>query len=177
MSKKLTPPVNEKDHVQGDAHAAIELVEYGDYQCPHCGRAYPIIKRIQKKMGKDLKFIFRNFPLSEMHPQAFTAAVATEAAARQNAFWEMHDIVFEHQDDLEPAGLVSYAKHLKLDMAKFLKDMEDNQLVEKVESDFDSGVRSGVNGTPTFFINGHRYDGTWEETQFLEYLQEVLAAG
>src|ERR1700724_2919005 len=94
---QLNPPVNSKDHIQGNNTAPLELVEYGDYQCPHCGRAYPIIKHIQEEMGKDLKFVYRNFPLSEAHPQAFPAAVAAEAAARQGAFWAMHDIIFENQ--------------------------------------------------------------------------------
>jgi len=176
MSKKLTPPVGDKDHFQGPANAPIVLVEYGDYQCPHCGAAYPQVKRIQKRLGKDLKFVFRNFPLAEAHPHAFIAAVSTEAAARQNAFWEMHDTLFEHQDRLDPEALVQYARHLRLDVERFIKDMNDQTLADKVEADFESGIRSGVNGTPTFFINGQRYEGNWDEHYLLPYLQEMLPA-
>ncbi len=97
------------DHIQGNRHAAIELVEYGDYQCPHCGQAYPIIKAIQKKFGNDPKFVFRNFPLSEVHPQAKIAAIATEAANEQGRFWEMHDVIFENQGNLATTSLTEYA--------------------------------------------------------------------
>jgi protein-disulfide isomerase len=175
MSNSLTPPVQAKDHAQGPANAVIELVEFGDYQCPHCGAAYPVVKRIQEKMKKDLRFVFRNFPLVESHPQAFAAALASEAAARQNAFWEMHDMLFEHQDRLDPSSLVQYAKHLRLDTAQFVKDLEDKQFSDKVEADFESGIRSGVNGTPTFFINGQRYDANWDETHLLAHLRSLLA--
>lgn len=174
MSKSLTPPVQAKDHAQGPAKAPVELVEYGDYQCPHCGAAYPIVKRIQAKMGKDLRFIFRNFPLVESHPQAFAAALASEAAARQNAFWEMHDMLFEHQDQLDPASLVQYAKHLRLDTEQFIRDLEDASLSAKVEADFESGIRSGVNGTPTFFINHERYDANWDEVHLLAHLRGLV---
>jgi protein-disulfide isomerase len=174
MSKSLTPPVQAKDHAQGPANARVELVEYGDYQCPHCGAAYPMIKRIQEKMGKDLRFVFRNFPLVESHPQAFAAALASEAAARQNAFWEMHDMLFEHQDRLDPSSLVQYAKHLRLDTEPFIRDLQDKPLADKVEADFESGIRSGVNGTPTFFINGQRYDGNGDEVHLLAHLKGVV---
>src|ERR1700733_9918909 len=116
MSSKLIPPFSEKDHIQGFLKAPLELLEFGDYQCPHCGVAYPMIKKIQKKLGKKLKFIFRNFPLSEAHPNAFQAAIATEAAAKQNRFWEMHDILFEHQSRLETDALLKYAKELGLNL-------------------------------------------------------------
>src|SRR5271154_1671763 len=102
----LKPAVNKNDHIQGDSNAPIELVEYGDYQCPHCGRAYPVIKAIQEKLKGDLKFIFRNFPLSDVHPDAFNAAMAAEAAALQNKFWQMHDIIFENQSSLDPESLI-----------------------------------------------------------------------
>lgn len=128
-------------------------------------------------MGKDLKFVFRNFPLSEMHPQAFMAAVATEAAAKQDAFWPMHDIIFEHQDRMDIESIVGYAKHLGLDEKQFIKDLQDKAMSDKVESDFESGVRSGVNGTPTFFINGKRFDGDWDEPYLLAALKEALAEG
>src|SRR4051812_17821166 len=113
--KKLKPSVSSKDHIQGNESAFLELVEYGDYQCPYCGMAYPIIKNIQKKLGTDLKFVFRNFPLSEMHPDAYNAALAAEAAALQSKFWQMHDLLYEHQDQLEVESLFAYADALKLD--------------------------------------------------------------
>lgn len=175
MSKSLKPAVHSGDHFQGPVDAAIEFVEYGDYQCPHCGRAYPIIKRIQGKLGKDLKFVFRNFPLSEMHPQAFMAAVATEAAAKQDKFWEMHDILFERQDQLDLESIVGYAAQIGMNEKTFIKDLEDEKLSAKVEADFESGIHSGVNGTPTFFINGQRFDGNWDEQHLLAHLKEVLA--
>src|SRR4051812_14623024 len=132
---KLKPQVNSNDHVQGDVNAAIELVEYGDYQCPHCGRAYPIIKNIQKKLGNKLKFIFRNFPLSEVHPDATNAAVAAEAASLQGKFWEMHDIIFENQQDLDDSHLVKYAASIGLDTERFKVDFEKPETLEKVEND------------------------------------------
>ena len=171
---KLRPAVSSKDHIQGNEKASIELVEYGDYQCPHCGRAYPIIKAIQEKMGDDLKFVFRNFPLAQVHPNAVHAAIATEAAALQGKFWEMHDYIFEHQNREDDASLVKYATHLQLDIAKFEADFEKQELAQKVDDDFESGVRSGVNGTPSFFINGEKYNGDWDELPFLVYLQTFI---
>ncbi|HLY68145.1 MAG TPA: DsbA family protein [Puia sp.] len=170
---KIKPPVNSKDHCQGNASAPIELVEFGDYQCPHCGRAYPIIKSIQKKLGNKLKFVFRNFPLAEAHPYATHAAIAAEAASAQNKFWEMHDIIFENQDRLDDPHLVHYAEKIGLNVAKFKTDFEKPEFAEKVENDFESGIRSGVNGTPSFFINGQKYNGDWEETHFLLYLETL----
>jgi len=159
MPAHLKPPVNEKDHTEGSDLATIELVEYGDYQCPHCGAAYPVIKKIQKTFGEQIRFVFRNFPLSEIHPFAMAAAVATEAAALQDKFWEMHDIIFEHQQMLNEAGLLKMAGSAGLEMEKFKKDLQRADLQQKVEADFESGVRSGVNGTPSFFINANKFDG------------------
>jgi protein-disulfide isomerase len=170
----LHPPVNNKDHIQGKATAVIELVEYGDYQCPHCGHAYPILKNIQRSLGADLKFIFRNFPLSEAHPDAFNAALAAEAAGSQQKFWEMHDIIFENQQYLAIESLFLYAKKIGLDLHRFKDDIQTNLLSAKVEADFESGVRSGVNGTPTFFINGKKYNGDWEEDVFSQHLKSLI---
>jgi protein-disulfide isomerase len=171
--KILKPAVNNNDHIEGNENAPIELVEYGDYQCPHCGRAYPVIKDIQKKMGDKLKFVFRNFPLAEAHPDATHAAVASEAAASQNKFWEMHDILFENQNDLSDEALIKYAAKIKLNTEKFKSDFETPSFLEKVESDFESGMRSGVNGTPSFFINGKKYNGNWEDNYLLEFLEKL----
>lgn len=171
---KLRPAINSDDHIQGNKNAPIELVEYGDYQCPHCGRAYPIIKSIQKKLGNDLKFVFRNFALSESHPNAVNAAVAAEAASAQNKFWEMHDIIYENQQHLDDVALIKYAAKIGLNIEQFEADFETSKFLEKTESDFESGVRSGVNGTPSFFINGEKYEDDWSEEPLLEYLRSLI---
>jgi protein-disulfide isomerase len=176
MKHGLKPPVSDKDHIQGNRYAEIELVEYGDFQCPYCGQAYPIVKIIQQKLGNHLKFIFRNFPLSEIHPQARLAAVASEAAAKQNKFWEMHHIMFENQHRLYPSDLIEYANELGLDGDQFQDDATNDDLIEKVEADFESGVRSGVNGTPTFFINGEKYNDSWDEDTLESYLKSKISS-
>jgi len=172
--KVLIPAVNSIDHIFGNPAAPIELVEYGDYECPYCGRAYPIVKSIQQKLGDEIKFVFRNFPLSKIHPNAFSAAVATEAAALQNRFWEMHDIIFENQKLLEDDFILLYASRLDLDLVRFNEDIQQKSLAKKVEKDFDSGIRSGVNRTPTFFINGAKYEGEWTGDQLFQYLKGLL---
>jgi protein-disulfide isomerase len=165
----LRQPVLETEYIQGDVNAPVELVEYGDYQCPHCGRAYPIVKDLQEKLGSKLKFVFRNFPLSKIHPQAKIAAIAAEASGRQNKFWEMHDMLFENQKRLTSVALIEYAGTLGLDVERFSKDLSDPELDEKVETQFYSGMRSGVNATPTFFINGEKYEVAPEDLQiFIE---------
>jgi len=171
-------PISTQDHIQGNQQkAVIELIEYGDYQCPYCGQAYPIVKKIQQRLGDKLLFVFRNFPLESFHPQAVLAAIAAEAAGKQGKFWEMHDIIYENQQALEFDDLVMMAKTIGLDVAKFRNAVEtDQNLQEKVQQDFETGMRSGVNGTPSFFINGLRYDGDWSEEPFLEYLESVIFA-
>ena len=171
---KLIPAVNDNDIIYGDPKATIELVEYGDYQCPHCGRAYPIVKNIQQKLGPDLRFVFRNFPLSKIHPYAKRAAIAAGAAGLQDKFWEMHDIIFENQETLDPDNILAFAQAIGLDLDRFRQDIQQKELAEKVEKDFESGVRSGVNKTPTFFVNGIKYDGDWEENEFFKYLRDQL---
>lgn len=157
----LKPLVGELDHAQGDPNARITLVEYGDYECSHCGRAYPIVKRLQRELDTDLRFVFRNFPLAELHPHAIAAARMAEAAARQAQFWPMHDRLFEHQDRLSERDLIAHARHLGLDLVALRESLAAADVAERVQSDFMSGVRSGVNGTPTFFVNGERFDGDW----------------
>jgi protein-disulfide isomerase len=174
VATKLNPPVTKKDHSQGPEQAPLTLVEYGDYQCSHCGEAYPIIKRIQKKFSKQLKFIFRNFPLSEAHEYAFQAAMAAEAAARQQKFWEMHDALYEHQAFLEKEDLIKYAKKLGLALKEFENDIQDKSLGDKIEADFESGIRSGVNGTPSFYINGFKYEGDYDFESMTEILSGLL---
>ncbi|MDF2455059.1 MAG: DsbA family protein [Cytophagaceae bacterium] len=169
----LTKKVTDKDQVQGNLSAAIELVEYGDYQCPHCGRAYPIIQKIQEAMGDKLKFVFRNFPLTNIHPDAMNAAVAAEAAGLQGKFWEMHDVIFEHQNRLLEHHLISYAEELGLNVEQFKNDMLSEPVITKVEDDFESGMRSGVNGTPSFFINGEKYSNSWDYEPLLAHLKSL----
>ncbi|MBW8886276.1 MAG: DsbA family protein [Fibrobacteres bacterium] len=165
---RLRLPVNEKDHKEGPSNAPIVIVEYGDFQCPHCGRAYPVMKRLKKTLGDNLLFVYRHFPMAEAHPDAPNAARAAEAAGRQGRFWEMHSLLFENQNALDSDSLVGYAESLDLDMERWLLDMDSDEIEAKVEEDFKSGVRSGANGTPTFFVNGSRYDGDWAYEPFLE---------
>ena len=171
---QLTPAVSERDHTSGPEDAPVTLVEYGDYECPYCGMAYKVVKSAQRELGKQLRFVFRNFPLAEAHPHARLAAEAAEAAAAQGKFSEMHDLLFEHQDALEAEDIIGYAKSLGLDMAQFARDLKDPKTTKRVRDDFRSGVRSGVNGTPTFFINGSRFEGSWaNEKAFIHALQEA----
>lgn len=156
---QLKPAVTSKDHSQGADDAPVTLVEYGDYQCPHCGRAYPVVKRLQKHFGATLRFVFRNFPLNEIHPMAEDAAETTEFAAPHGKYWEVHDAIFEHQNLLSPEFLLDLAEKYGLDSAALSDALEGGTFTEHVKADFMSGVRSGVNGTPTFFINGVRHDG------------------
>ncbi|PZP46842.1 MAG: disulfide bond formation protein DsbA [Pseudopedobacter saltans] len=159
----LKPAVNHQDHSTGKDGANLVIVEYGDYQCPYCGAAYPILKEILNEYGTALKFVFRNFPLSEMHPMARPAALAAEAANLQGKFWEMHDAIYENQDSLSPAFLLKLAGELGLDKKAFENDIDSDAVNAKVDNDFESGVRSGVNGTPTFYINGQKFNGGAED--------------
>jgi protein-disulfide isomerase len=171
---QLTPPVSAADHVAGPDDAPVTLVEYGDYECPYCGMAHPIVKAAQRVLGSQLRFVFRNFPLAEIHPHARLAARAAEAAAAQGRFWEMHDMLFEHQNALEFDELVGYAKSIGLDTTQFARELEAGTYEKRVRDDFRSGVRSGVNGTPTFFVNGDRYDGSWaNEEAFIRALGDT----
>jgi protein-disulfide isomerase len=171
---KLTPPVGANDHVQGSAKAPVTLVEYGDYECPYCGEAYSVVKALQERLGDQMRFVFRNFPLAQAHPHAEHAAEAAEAAAAQGKFWEMHDMLYENQDALEDEDLVGYARALKLDVLRFVKEMEAGTYTERVREDFRSGVRSGVNGTPSFFINGARHDGAYDLASLLAAIEEAV---
>jgi len=171
---RLSPPVGERDHSQGPLDAPVTLVEYGDYECPHCGRAYPIVKEIQERLGSGLRFVFRNFPLAELHPHAQHAAEAAEAAAAQGTFWEMHDVIFEHQRALDDRHLIEHAAALGLDRERFQRELTSHDHAARVREDFLSGIRSGVNGTPTFFINGVRYDDSWDRQTLEEALRAAI---
>jgi protein-disulfide isomerase len=157
---KLTLQVGDRDHIEGPPEAPLVLVEYGDYQCPYCGAAYPIVKKVQEDLGPKLRFVFRNFPITNAHPHAEWAAETAEAAAAQGKFWEMHDHLYENQGSLgDEAFFSKYETKLKLDVTKLQREVAKHAYSARIEEDFSSGVRSGVNGTPTFFINGVRYDG------------------
>ena len=153
-------PTPERDHIQGPIDAPIKLLEYGDYECPYCGEAYPVVKAVQKRLGKLLCFAFRNFPLANSHPHAEHAAEAAEAAGAQGRFWEMHDLLYENQGALEDEDLGEYASMLGLDAKQLMNEVLAGTHTVRVRQDFLSGARQGVNGTPSFFINGVRYDGS-----------------
>lgn len=156
---KLAVPIAGRDHIQGPIKAPFALVEYGDYECPYCGEAYPIVKAVQRRLGDRLCFAFRNFPLANSHPHAEHAAEAAEAAGAQGKFWEMHDLLFENQDSLDDEALARYAQAAGLDASRLIAEVGAGAHMARIREDFKSGARAGVNGTPTFFVNGVRYDG------------------
>lgn len=176
MSSHLTPPVGPGDHVQGPPDAPVTLVEYGDYECPYCGMAHPIVKAVQRHMGDSMRFVFRHFPLATMHPHAENAAETAEAAADQGKFWQMHDLLYENQDALEDEDLVGYAASLGIDPHWAASALRSHAYAERVREHFLGGVRSGVNGTPTFFINGLRHTGSWDELSLLEAVRSAAYA-
>ena len=151
-----------RDHIQGPIDAPLAMVEYGDYQCPYCGEAHPIVRAIQKHLGNRLCFAFRNFPLTNMHPHAEHAAEAAEAAGAQGHFWQMHDLLFENQDALDDESLARYASSLGLDAQRLIDEVVNGAHAARLKEDLRTGARGGVNGTPSFFINGVRYDGESE---------------
>ena len=166
---KLTVPVNEGDHIQGVSQATVTLVEYGDYECQYCGKVHPIIQDLVHRLGQQqIRYIFRHFPIRSIHAHAMLAAEAAEAAGSQGKFWEMHDLLFDAHGELTRTDLLSYAETLELDLNQFEHELDSHMHAEKIEADFYSGVRSGVNGTPTFFVNGSRYDGAWDLESLLE---------
>jgi protein-disulfide isomerase len=171
---RLAVPVNDQDHRLGPATASVTLVEYGDYECPYCGAAYPVTKELWRILGEELQFVYRHFPLGQIHPHAHAAALAAEAAGAQGRFWEMHDMLFTHQDRLEPEDLLLYAKAIGLDVERFANDLAMRTHEPKVRADFLGGVRSGVNGTPTFFINGIRHNGGWDLPSLLGAIREAV---
>jgi protein-disulfide isomerase len=166
-----TLPVAGRDHIQGSIKAPLALVEYGDYECPFCGEAYPIVKAIQERLGDRLCFVFRNFPLVNMHPHAEHAAEAAEAADAQGRFWEMHDLLFENQEALDDTDIEQYAASLGLDARRLIDEVRASAYATRIREDFRGGARNDVNGTPTFFINGQRYDGELTASALLEALK------
>jgi protein-disulfide isomerase len=170
----LKAPIVAEDHAQGPEDAEVILVEYGDYECPHCGRAYSIVKRVQEHFGKNLRLIFRNFPLGEMHPHAVAAAETAEFAGAHGKFWEMHDLLFENQPQLGEPLFLELARTLKLSATALQKALTERTFEARVRADFSGGVRSGVNGTPTFFINGHRHDNSFEFETLVSAIQGAM---
>jgi len=155
----LARQVTDRDHIRGSSKALVTLVEYGDYECPHCGAAHPVVEEIRRLVGDRLRFVFRHFPLTQVHAHAAMAAEAAEAAGAQGSFWEMHGTLLSHQNALDPPSLVQHAVRLGLDTEQFRRSLTAHEFRDRVHEDFMSGVRSGVNGTPTFFINDVRYEG------------------
>ena len=159
----LAVPVDSKrDHVRGSDDAPVTLVEYGDFECPYCGRAEPVVREVVEEFGDDLRYVFRHLPLADVHPNAQLAAEAAEAAAAQGKFWEMHDLLFEHQDALRPMDLVGYAGQLGLDVERFTDELRRRVYASRVAEDIDTADMSGVTGTPTFFINDRRHQGAYD---------------
>jgi protein-disulfide isomerase len=171
-SSKLTLPLADRDHMQGPVNAPVSLVEYGDYECVFCGDAHLLIKQVQQRLAGRVCFVFRNFPAANAHPHAQHAAEAAEAAGAQGKFWEMHDLLFKHQDALGDNHLAQYATLLGLDAHRLINEVLAGEHTARVREDFRSGARGGVNGTPTFFINGERYDGDLALDELLNALRE-----
>jgi len=177
----LRPDVGADDHTLGPDDAAVTLVEYGDFQCPHCARAHRVLPRVLKRLGDRVRFVFRHFPLAESHPNAMHAAAASESVAAQageDGFWRMHDLMYDHQrdgdDSLDDTHLVHYASLAGADPATVALDLAGDTYEPVVKASFMTGVRSGVNGTPTFFVNGQRFEGDWTSVDgFAAALEEA----
>jgi len=166
------PPLGADDHILGTSDALVTLVEYGDYQCPYCGAAYPVLKTVQRAMGTDLRFVFRNFPLVEVHNHALHAAEFAEAAAEAGRYWQAHDMLFENQNSLGDENLVAYGDRLGLHRTSLAAAFEGRHDA-KIQRDFIGGVRGGVNGTPSLFIEGVLYAGPMETELLIEALRQA----
>ena len=170
---ELSVQVNENDHVQGADDAPVTLVEYGDYECPSCGDAYDVVKRVQKHFGSKLRFVFRNFPL-EQHEFAMPAAETAEFAASEGKFWEMHDALYENQVAMDEDLFPKLGKKLDLDAEGLMDALEEEEFAYRIEDDLKSGEASGVRGTPTFYINGHRQDGSFDYETLTEAIKAAM---
>ena len=175
-SPRLVFPVSGRDHIKGPINAPITLVEYGDFQCPYCGQAYTVVKEMEQSLKDLMRFAFRNFPLTNIHHHAKRAAEAAEAARAQGRFWQMHDTLFENQRALGDPHLLKYAEMIGLDREQYIRDMTEHRYSNRVHEDFLSGVQSGVDGTPTFFINGARYKGSYDLDSLLAGIEEAIEA-
>lgn len=173
---RLTPPVTERDHVLGPADARVTLVEYGDYECPHCGAVYPVIEAARKAFGGNLRFVFRHFPLRSSHPHALAAAKAAEAAGEQGRFWEMHHRLYQRQTELEDGDLVNHARAIGLDEARFQRELNARTHEVRIREDLVSASQSGAAGTPSLFINDERYQGSLERRDVFAALARAAVA-
>lgn len=169
----LKTPVSNRDHALGPTDAPVTLVEYGDYECPYCGRAFPIVQAVRRRLGDQLRFVFRNFPLTQIHEHAEHAAEVAEAAAAQGKFWPMHDWLFRHQHTLDDDALLAGARDVGLDVDRVRRELAGGAYRSRVREDFMSGVKSGVNGTPTFYINGHRHDSSYDIETLLAAIEQA----
>jgi protein-disulfide isomerase len=181
MTRTYHPPrlvlaVGARDHIRGPKDAPVTLVEYGDYQCPYCAAAHPVVKALLEMEPDTVRFVFRHFPITTIHPLAEAAAEAAEAAGAQGIFWPMHDWIYEHQAELAPDVLLAGAQRIGLDTDRFAADVNAHRYEQKIREDFMSGVRSGVNGTPTFFINGARHDGGYDLESLLGAIETAVPA-
>ena len=165
-------PTSPLDHVHGPEDAAYTLVEYGDYECPDCGRLYVILRDLQSELASRLRIVFRHYPLSGVHHHAQQAAEAAEAAGAQDKFWEMHTLLFERQQALRTKDLICYARELTLDVKRFRQELKNETHRERVRADFIAGVQNGVHGTPGLFLNGVRYDGEWDKESLRSLLNK-----
>ena len=176
---ELAVPVSARDHTRGDARAPVTLVEYGDYQCPYCAEAYGVVRELVERYGDNLRFVFRNFPLAQIHPFALPTAEVAEGAALIDAFWPMHAWLYEHQARWVGAGangLLSGVEALGLDGTKFQQALRDPKVVSRIQSDLESGAQSGVQGTPTFFVNGWLHEGGIDASGLSEVIDAALVA-
>ncbi len=169
----LQVPVTSDDHVQGPHAATITMVEYGDYECPYCGEAFGIVRELQRTFADSLRLVFRNFPLANVHPHAEDAAELAEAVALQDRFWQIHALLYENQQDLAQQALAGYAERAGGDVAQALRAIASGAPRRRVQSDLEGGLRSGVNGTPAFFINGLRYDDPWDYASLAAHLDRL----
>ena len=174
---RLKVPVTKADHIEGPFDAPVTLVEYGDYECPYCGLAFPNVRRVQRLFARKLRFAFRHFPLTEAHPWAEPAAEAAEYAATQGLFWEMHDSLYAHQDELGLPLILALGRALGLSDLGLRDTLAQRTFAAKINNDFVGGVRSGVNGTPSFFINGEKHEGSFAYDDLAAAIDARLHAG
>ena len=171
---QLTPPVESFDHMRGARHAPVMVVEYGDFECPNCKQAAPAVKLLLERFEERVCYVWRHFPLTEVHPHALMAAQAAEAAAAQDKFWQMHDVLFENQTHLDAHHLRGYAERLGLDMSRYTAEMDDEIYLQRVREHMESGRQSGVRGTPTFFVNGRIRDVSFGLRALFDAVEEAL---
>ncbi len=172
---ELAVPVEPADHVIGAPHAPVTVVEYGDFECPNCKQAAPAVKLLLERFKERVRFVYRHFPLEEVHPHALSAAEAAECAGGEGKFWQMHDLLFDNQDRLKPQHLRSYAEQLQLDMARYTAEMDDEIYLQRVRGHTEGGRQSGVRSTPGFFVNGDIQDVSFGLSSLFDAVAAVLA--